>query len=259
MKKSLFILAGLFMFSCAGVKFANAPVNADIPDSFKKRALYPAGVAAYDFQDFVGNILIIKENEDPLRIGIIRPASFTPIVIPIDDPNNYYKSRVQKGAEVKGAYLAFAANFSTEQLAELELVDIARAGISFDDQNNFQEVVEKAKIWVHDHPKTELSIKRLWVKSAVVTRRLYNDFIKIDANASGQVGDVVGVSTGVYNKSSTTIKSVILSFEAFDIDELVDQSSAIAQAKSLGSIENKLDNSLFYKGSIKGKIKDFNE
>ena len=191
--KEIVTILALTLTGCAGVRFAQSPVNADLPESFTKRALYPAGIAAYDFQDFVGNILKIKQNEDPIRIGIIRPNLYEAKIIPIDEPNNYYKSRIQKGASTKGSYLAFTGSFSDDQLAEVELVDIARSGISFDNQNIFQEIVDKAKNWVSNHPKTDPTIKRLWVKSAVVTRKLYNDFVKIDANASGQTGDVVGV------------------------------------------------------------------
>ena len=64
-----------------------------------------------------------------------------------------------------------------------------------------------------------------------------------------------GSSTGIYNKNATTIKSVILSFEAFDIDELVNQSSSIALSKSFGTIELKLNSSILYNGVITGTIK----
>jgi hypothetical protein len=253
--KEVFAILVLTLTGCAGVRFAQSPVNTDLPESFTKRALYPAGIAAYDFQDLVGNILKIKQNEDPLRIGIVRPNTYEAKVIPIDDPNNYYKSRIQRGASAKGSYLAFTGSFSADQLAEVELIDIARSGISFDNQNIFQEIVDTAKKWVQNHPKTDPTIKRLWVKSAVLTRKLYNEFVKIDANASGQTGEVVGVSTGIYNKNSTIIKSVILGFEALDIDELVNQSSSFTLSKSFGSIESKLNNSIFYKGVITGTIK----
>jgi len=49
------IIIALFLSGC-GVRFASAPVNADLPRAFTSRALYPAGVAGYEFQDLVGNI-----------------------------------------------------------------------------------------------------------------------------------------------------------------------------------------------------------
>jgi hypothetical protein len=215
----------------------------------------------------VGNVLRVKKNDDPIRIGLIRPTDYKNIIIPITDPNNYYKSRIQKGAEAKGSYLAFAVNFKADQLAELELVDIARASVAFDNDSVFQHVIDKATIWVREHPYSDTSIKRLWIKSVVLTRRIYEDFTNVGVKASGQVGDVVGVSTGVYNKSEQSIKSVIIAFEAFDIDELVKQTSVpytfqkdIPQIDSLQttpspkSVEYIKDFTI-YTGSINGKIK----
>ncbi|NLD49253.1 MAG: hypothetical protein GX660_18995 [Clostridiaceae bacterium] len=251
----LMIITGLFI-SCSGVKFANAPVNKDVPDAFKKRALYPAGVAGYEFQDLVGSIIRIKNTEDPIRIGLIRPNNYQNVVIPITDPNNYYKSRIQKGAEIKGSYLAFAADFKAEQLAELELVDIARAGIAFENDSVFQQIVDKAEKWVTQHPNKDTSIVRLWIKSVVLTRRIYNDFTNVGAKASGQVGDVVGVSTGVYNKSEESIRSVLIAFEAFDIDELVKNAAQKDTVQPFIPKSNERTKEFSeYTGIIKGKIK----
>ncbi len=258
MKKLKYYFLGIILafYACSGVKFANSPTNKALPDSFTKRSLYPAGVAGYEFQDLVGNIIKIKANEDPVRIGVIRPDTYDNAVIPITDPNNYYKSRVQKGAEAQGSYLSFAAEFSAEQLAELELVDIARAGITLDNSTVFQQILTKATSWVQQHPKNDTSIKRLWIKSVVLTRRIYNDFTNVGAKASGQVGNVVGVSTGVYNKSEESDKSVIISFESFDIDEFVKVASGKDTTQmSITKLTEYLTDQLSYHEIIKGKIK----
>ncbi len=251
------ILTGLFMLTgCAGVKFANAPVNKELPESFTKRALYPAGVAAYEFQDLVGNILLIKKNEDPMRIGMIRPKDYQNVVIPITEPYNYYKSRIQKGAEVKGSYLVFAANFTSEQMAELELVDIARAGITLENVSILQQIIDSAYNWVNQHPNNDPSITRLWVKSVVLTRRIYNEFTNVGAKATGQVGDVVGVSTGVYNKSEESIRSVLIAFEVFDIDKLVKESKSKGAIQAIIPLSwERLEDITSYHEIINGKIK----
>lgn len=254
MKNFTFLLGllGLLMTGC-GVKFAEATVNKPLPDEFKDKALYHGPVAGYDFQDLVGNILLIKENDDPLRIGLIRPNGYKNEVIPIADPNNYYKSRIQRGAELQGSYLAFAADFKIDQLAEIEIVDVARAGIAFDKEDVFAQILTKASTWVKDHPKDDASLTRLWVKSVVLISWTYNDFTKIEANASGVVGDAVGIKTGVYNRNEETVKSVRIAFEAFDIDELVKQSASInpAFAKTSSGIAKVKDSAIF-KSLIKG-------
>mgnify|MGYP000098958569 CR=1 FL=1 len=222
--------SGVVSCSKKGVTFGKSPVNTPLPESFKIRAVYPAGVAGYEFQDLVGLIIHTQKNASPMPVGLIRPDNFIPKVIPITDPLNYYRSRIQKGAEAQGSYLSFAAKFSAEQMAEIELVDVARAGIVFRTPTTFDSIAAKAKVWVDAHPKTDTSITRLWIQAVVLTRHTYSDFTKINADASGQVGPVVGVKTGVYNNTENLTKSVSLGFIAFDIDKLV------ANARELESI-----------------------
>lgn len=218
-------VAALLTAGCAGVKFAPAPVNKPVPEVFTQRSIYPAGVAGYYFQDLVGNILFVKANSDTLRIDVIRPSAYVNAVTPITDSNNFYRSRIQKGAEAQGSYLAFAAKFSAEDMAELTLDDIARAGIELKDEATWTEIRNKVVAWVQTHPKSDASAVRLWVKSVVLSRRVYNSHTKIEADASGQVGDVTGVKTGVYRKDEEGIKSVMLGFEAFDVDKLASEAS----------------------------------
>lgn len=216
----LVLMAAVITASCAGVKFAPASVNEDIPDAFTQRALYPSGVAGYAFNDLVGNIINVVPGEDPMRIGVIIPADYEDAIIPITDSNNYYRSRIQAGAESQCAFLAFAANFSEEKMVELTLIDIARAGIIMD-QKVWDEIYPIIENWVREHPKKNPDSKRLWIKASVLSRRIYITHTKIDADASEQVGDVTGVKTGVYRKAEEGNKSVIISFEASDIDILV--------------------------------------
>jgi len=254
--KFLFLLLlSLIIISCSGVKFANSPVNSPLPDSFTKRALYPGGVAGYEFNDLVGNIIKLEPNHDPLRMGVIVPEGFRNEIIPIveAESNNYFKSRIQRGAEINGSYLAFAANFSVDQLAELELIDIARAGISFVNPATYNEIEKALTDYVKNHPKQQGDTsKRIWIKSVVLTRQVYHTFTNVGAHASGVVGEVVGVSTGVYNKNDLSTRSVIIAFESFDIDELVSQIKN--DIKLSLSAEDKLNNALF-KEVIKGEIK----
>lgn len=243
----LILITSMLLISCSGVKFASAPVNQALPETFTNRAIYPAGVADYEFQDLVGNILKVDSGKNPIRIGLIRPAKYQNEIIPITDANNYYKSRIQKGASASASYLGFAASFSADKLAELTLIDIAWAGITLDDNITFKEILDSAKNWVATHPKGASTANRLWIKSVVLTRRVYNDFTKIEADASGQKSDVVGVSTGVYSKDENSIKSVIIAFEAFDIDDLVSSSTALESTKG---VDKEIDYKNIFTGSI---------
>lgn len=223
----LLILAGI---TGCGVTFGKAPVNAPLPDEFTKRAIYNGAIAGYDFQDLVGNILFIPATGDPLRIDLIRPKGYKNDVIAIPDPNNYYHSRIQRGAEAKGSYLAFAASFKDDEMAELTLLDKARAGIQITDTAIWADIKNQILGWVKVHPKADPNSQRLWVKSVVLSGRMYKSSSHISANASGQVGNVVGMSTGVYHMNDDEIKSVTIGFESFDIDKLAAQ---IGSEKSL--------------------------
>jgi hypothetical protein len=245
------LLVATIICGCGGVKFAEAPINKQVPAAFTKRALYPGGVAGYDFQDLVGNILLIETGKEPLRIDVIRPTAYINAVIPITDSNNFYRSRIQKGAEVQGSYLAFAANFSAEDMAELTLDDIARAVIELKDEATWTEIKNKIIAWVQGHTKTNPNTSRLWVKSVVLNRRVYNSHTRIKANASGQIGDVTGVKTGVYRKDEEGIKSVMLGFEAFDVDRLASES---LEQRVLPLSPAELFEKARYIGVIQGKI-----
>lgn len=215
------ILTCAGLTGCAGVKFAEAPVNAVMPDSFTKRSIYPSAVAVYEFQDLAGTILSVEQGKDPIRVGIIRSQTQTPVAIPIAEALNYYHSRIQQGVSGGGQYLAFAANLSADAMVDFELDDISRASTDFTN-----DMVSKLTDWVNIHPKPNNNTTRLWVKSIVLTRQTLTNFVKIDANASGQVGEVTGVKTGVYRKAENTTRSTILGFDAFDIDQLVGQVKA---------------------------------
>ncbi len=247
-----FFLLSLTFISC-GIRTGFSSVNNPLPGPFVNRTTYPNDLAGAErFQDLVGGIVIIKQYMDPLMVGLIRPPMFISLIKPITDPNTYYKSRVQKGGEAQGSYLAFAAKFSVEDMAELELIDAAWSGITYDVDSTFEHILRKAEAWVASHPKSDTSVKRIWIKEVTLTRQLYSSLTKIKSNASGVVGPVVGVKAGVYNSNENVIKSVILGLVAYDIDQMV------AQGKRLKGIAGSTDQimklSAFTNSIIDGKI-----
>jgi len=234
-KLLILLLISIGFCSCSGVKFAAAPTNIPLPGDFKDRILYESGIAAYTFEDLVGNVLLFKENNRPVRIGIVVPTGYVPnaITIPQNGSMNYYHSFIQKGAETQGSYLAFAADFANDQMAELTLEDVARADVPFT-QQSFAELTSLLTSWVQSHPKNDPNVKRMWVKSVVLTTRLYTAGTKISANASAQIGSVVGVKSGIYSTNNETVKSTVIGFEAFDIDEFVGQLGNLANSGTPG-------------------------
>ena len=105
------------------------------------------------------------------------------------------------------------------------------------------------------HPKVDAQTSRVWVKAVVLTKRVYQSQNKIEANASGQVGDVVGVKTGIYRKSDTELKSVDIAFEAFDIDLLAAQFTKPDGTIKIFTPGLKFPAAVYYNKPITGTIK----
>ena len=210
------------MWSC-GVRFTEVTPNLSLPDAYRERSIYPGGIAIYAPEDLVGNILFIREGKQPITGGKLYPINFTPKYNPLtsDQSLNYYNSKITKGAEAEGSYLSFAASFSASEMAELEMVDIGFVNISLNAEQ-FDDIKKKAQAWVQTNPKdvNVPGLQRIWVKSVVLTSRRFTASTEISANASGVASPAVKVGGKVYSTSNTSIRSVLMGFEAYDIDEL---------------------------------------
>ena len=231
------LLAVTLTYGCAtGVKFASSPVNKPLPKAFAERTVSLKGGSEYIPQDIVGNIISKQNDQDPNLIGVVRPANYVYKLIPITETLNYYHSRIQSGAQIEGSYLAFSTKLGAEDMVEITLDDIARASIEITDEATWGEIENKIIKWVKAHPKKYLNESRLWIKSVILTRMVYNTYTKINADASGQVGAVVGVKTGVYRNNEDQTKSVIVGFDVYDVDRLANNATirlpAIADKKN---------------------------
>jgi hypothetical protein len=229
-----------FMTGCStGIKFASVTPNLDLPSAYTSRSIYQSGVAAYEFQDLVGNILIIKKSslDNPIRAGVITPTGFKDTVTLISSAAslNYYHSVITKGGALKGNYLAFSADFTDDEMADFTLVDVARASIEFN-ATTYTDVATQLKTWVQQHPKTDSTIKRIWIKDVVLSSSLYTAGTKISENASGVIGSTLGVNGSVYNTNNQTIKNTIICFEYFDVDDLVGTLSHIGADAITGDL-----------------------
>ncbi len=225
------LIAIIAINGCAGVKFASAPHD-NLPDQYINRSILDPSVQSYIFEQLPGSIILIKKNQNPALIGFVTPPGFKASVIPItaDESLNYYHSIITSKVSTKANYLAFAADFSTDDMAELTLVDVARAGIDIN-ATTFPQITDGLTAWVATHPLADTSEHRIWISSTVLTSRVYNIGTKINADASGQVGTVVGVSGNVYNTNTTAFKSTIISFISFDVDKLINQNLNAAKTK----------------------------
>lgn len=223
------VLISIFFLccSCAGVKFTPVKSNLDMPDAYKQRSIYPGGVAAYTPTDLAGTILTVRDGQQPRQSGKLYPLGFTPEYKPLtsDQSLNYYFSRITRGAEAQGSYLSFAASFDVDEMAELEMVDIGYVNISLN-AGQFEEIKTLAKKWVEGNPRQNAE-KRVWIKTVVLTGRTFTSASNITANATVATG-AVKVGTNVYSTNNTKIKSVLLAFEAFDVDELANSDIKLA-------------------------------
>ncbi len=227
------VVLSLLTSGCGGVKFGPTPIDKPLPSGFAERTIYPDGAAAYEMEDLVGCILLEKNITESIvdpstgqarvvtkkkydKAGVVLPADFTPTVRPIKEALMYYRSKIDRGAAVQGSYLAFAASFSEKQLGELTLSDSALVSIP---NSKFPE--QEILNYVKSHPTVPAGYTaRLWIRSVILTRRVYCQYTDISANASGVVGDTVGVKAGVYNKQTEDVGDVILGMDTHDIDRL---------------------------------------
>lgn len=214
------LLAVSLIYGCtSGVQFASSPVNKPLPKAFTERTVCLKGGSEYVIDDLVGNVITKQNSQDFITIGMIRPANYVSQVIPIKESLNYYHSRIQSGAAVEGSYLVFSTTLGAEDMAEITLDDIAIASINLKDEATWSDIQSKINKWVKEHPKNNPKESRLWIRSVIMTRVVYNTYTKINADASGQVGAVVGVKTGVYRNNEDQTKSVIVGFDVYDVDE----------------------------------------
>lgn len=231
-----FVIITVLLMSCKGLKPGSSSFNTPIPREFANRSVFPTDLAGGQrFQDIVGGVVVLKDGDAPLLVSLIRPTGYVATVIPIVDPNTYYKSRIKKGAEAQGSYLTIAAKLSVDEMIDLEIVDASFAGIPFDTDVPFKDILAQAQVWVKSHPKIDPSSSRIWVKEAVLTRTIISTTNIIDADASGTVGPIVKVGTKIYNNNETQNKSIQIGLVAYDIDKLVQQTVAsgiVGESKS---------------------------
>lgn len=220
-----FIISSFILSGCGGVRIAQSSINNTLPPAYTTRSIYPSGVAAYDFNDLVGNVLEIKKASatGPLRLAIIRPADYKDSIQILTQQNslNYYHSLITRGGAAQGAYLSFSASFTDDQTVEYTLYDIGQASIEFTPKS-FNEVETAIEAWVKQHPRTDTSTKRIWLKSVVLSSSLYTAGVKMTGSASAVVaGPAVNVNGSIYSTSNETIKGTIIGFDYFDVDDMV--------------------------------------
>jgi len=132
-----------------------------------------------------------------------------------------YRSKVNSKASVQGSYLAFTANFSAEQIAEVTITDSTLIAIKSEDVP-----IDLLKAYVTANPN-DGSVKRYWIQAALLATLIQKDFTKINADAKGVVGNTAGVGGSVFNEHGTDSYDWRISMLIPDIDKDLDKKFSI--------------------------------
>jgi len=217
---ALFILTFfvLVLSGCVGVRFADETINRVLPDDFKNRNIYPeTDIFKYKLDSLVGRILVCQPDQIndricdcDLKITRIIKNGTTPETI--SPEQKVFSSKIDQGASAQGSYLAFAAKFSAEQVAEILITDSALVFIKDDDVP-----IEDLKQYVQSNPRVGQE-KRFWIQGALLATIIQRELIKIDTDAEGVVGNVSGIKGGVYNHRGQESNDYRISLLMPDID-----------------------------------------
>lgn len=228
LKLVLVVLLAVSITGCGGVKFAADPnINKGLPKDFVKRDLYEkTDIFKYRLSDLVGHILVCRtvagkqktEDCDLKLTRIVKPNTSPDIEMP---KQVIYKSKVNSQASAQGSYLAFTANFSAEQVAEVTITDSTLIAIKSEDVPK-----DLLQAYVADNPN-DGSVKRYWIQAALLTTLIQTDFTKISADAKGVVGNTAGVGTSVFNEHGADSYDWRISMLIPDIDKDLDNKFSI--------------------------------
>lgn len=207
----------LLTLGCAGLQFADEPINQDLPRAFTNRTLWPdTSIFRYRLTELAGTVIYAVEQPggavEYRRQSRLLAPGFAPEVEVIRD-GTIYSSKIDKGAAAKGSYLALAVDFSDDRMAELTIVDSGLVFIPWD-KVPLQALQEEAA-----KPRPT-GTRRLWVQAVLLSEVTKSYFREIKANASGVVGSTFGASGKVYNQNSATSREPVMGLLVVDLDAL---------------------------------------
>lgn len=215
-------VAAIFLGGCGGIEFADEQINRSLPDDFKNRNIYPeTDIFKYKLDSLVGRILICAPDQVSERVfdcdlKLMRITTAGTAPETTTPEQQVWSSKIDQRAATQGSYLAFAANFSAEQAAEILITDSALVFIEDGDVP-----ITELRDYVQDNTKPP-NARRFWIQGALLATIIQRDLVKIDANAEGVVGNTTGLKGSVYNKREQDSVDYRISLLLTDIDRDLD-------------------------------------
>ncbi|MBU8900926.1 hypothetical protein KRR26_35545 [Corallococcus sp. M34] len=198
-----------------GVTFSNVPeFNKGLPEDFKRRVLWnETDLFKYNLEQLAGHVIYSKASaaeydRGPRLVTNGKSPSFKLI-----DNGQVYHSKVDNGAKAEGSYLAFASTMSAEQTADVSIIDTAQVFIPYEDV----PVDELVKIAEASAPQ---GVKRYYIQGVLLASVTTRYGAKINADASGIVGDTFGAKGSVYNEQQAVGRDFRISLLLIDIDRM---------------------------------------
>jgi len=232
----LTVILSVSITGCSGVKFASDPnFNRNLPQDFVKRDLYEkTDIFKYRLDDLVGHILVCKTVTDKPKtedceLKLTRIIKDNTSLVTEMPKQAIYRSKVNSAAATQGSYLAFTANFSVDQIAEVTITDSTLIAVKAEDVP-----IDALKTYVTNNPNDGL-VKRYWIQAALLATLVQKDYTKIKADASGVVGNTTGIGGSVYNEHGSDSYDWRISMLLPDIDKDLDKKFALSGEDTPGS------------------------
>lgn len=200
---------------CSGVRFGNLALNEELPEDWKNRNLYHnTSIFKHQLQDLAGSLLQKREGETEfVRVGRVVNPGYAPALKLMDD-GKVYESKIDRGAEVQGGYLAWAAKLQANQKASVVIQDVSMVFIPYPDI----PWKELSRIAISQPPARD--VQRYYVQGVLLSSIVIEKYAEIEANASGVIGATIGVAGKVYTREGSVARDFRIALEIIDIDKL---------------------------------------
>ena len=210
------IFGCLFLMGCAGVRFSDVPqFNKGLPEDFKRRVLWnETDIFKYNLQQLVGHVIYAKGQTGEYDRGPRYVKLGTSPALKVVDSGQVYQSKIDNGAEAEGSYLSFAAKLSDSQTVDVNIIDTAQVFIPYEDVP-VDDLLKEA-----NKPAPSGTTKRCYVQGVLLATVMTQYGVKVNADASGVVGNAFGAKGNVYNEEQTVSRDFRISLLLIDLDRL---------------------------------------
>ncbi len=201
----------------AAIRFSETGKNIALPEHFRSRNLFGApGPLIYKIEDFAG---IIVEEVGPNRYKRLYKVAALDDDLKLEIPDGkgqpIYESKIDKSAGLKGSYLAFAANFATNHVEHIQIMDI---GLVFAAWKKVRAAEKEISQWTKENPAN--GKKRYLVQGALLTLILGTS-TNVVATGSQVSTPVFKVNGEIRRLGSTTRRDYQVSLALIDVSTLI--------------------------------------